>query len=197
MKLQPGSGLVGLAMLLAACGGEPAETPEPGTTVGEEAGAELTGLASTYSDVDLEKCDLLSEEREEGSSATWRCDGFGAVPLIVKEGDGRIDVDVGVESDDFATIGAFNTIGKTAEWRLRDGKPFAVIFRYEDATEGAAGRTVLAVEKVGAAGSPGCRVGQVAGDTPDANQVARDMADSAAADFVCGQDEPAMIGNAA
>ncbi|UIP07482.1 hypothetical protein LY632_03530 [Erythrobacter sp. SDW2] len=184
------------AIALSACGGEPAETPEPGTTVGEEAGAELTGLASTYTALDLDKCQLVSEQAEEGTSAEWRCEGFGDLPLLVSEGDGRFDLDAGVKNEAFETIGAFNSLGDNVEWRLRDGKPFAVIFRYLDATEEAKGRTVLAVEKVGTAATTGCRVAQVAGDVPDANQVARDLADSNAADFTCGTTEMALAGNA-
>jgi hypothetical protein len=188
--------LLAAALLgLAACGGEPEKAPDAAKTGGESAPA-MTGLASTYTVIDLEKCTLVSEQSEEGTSAEWRCAGFGDIPLIVEEGDGRFDVDAGVKNDRFETVGAFNSLGDTAEWRLRDGKPFAVIFRYLDATPEAKGRTVLAVEKIGSAAAPGCRVAQIAGDVPDANQVARDLADSNAADFACGSSEMALVGNA-
>ena len=185
------------AALLAACGSDPAPEPDAKTASQQDREAEaVTGLASVYTLLDLDKCELVSEETEEGTSAEWRCAGFGEVPLIVEEGDGRFDVDAGVRNEAFETIGAFNSLGENVEWRLRDGKPFAVIFRYLDATEEAKGRTVLAVEKVGSAAAPGCRVAQVAGDVPDANQVARDLADSNAAEFACGSSEMAVAGNA-
>lgn len=182
------------ALALAACGSEPA--PEPDASPAAAQAETMTGLASTYTAFDLDKCQLVSEQAEEGTSAEWRCAGFGDVSLIVEEGDGRFDVDVGVRNEAFETIGAFNSLGDNVEWRLKDGKPFAVIFRYLDATEEAAGRTVLAVEKVGTAAAPGCRVAQVAGDVPDANQVARDIADTNAADFACGTSELAVVGGA-
>lgn len=183
------------AALLTACGSDAEPDASRAGRQGGEAQS-MTGLASTYTTLDLDKCQLVDEETEEGTGAEWRCAGFGEVPLIVEEGDGRFDVDAGIRNDRFETIGAFNSLGDNVEWRLRDGKPFAVIFRYLDATPEAKGRTVLAVEKVGAAAAPGCRVAQVAGDVPDANQVARDLADSNAADFTCGTSEMAVAGNA-
>lgn len=179
---------------LVACSSEPA--PDPAPSPSEDTSGEMGGFASVYTDLDLEKCKLVREQSEEGTSAEWQCQGFGDIPLMVEEGDGRFDVDAGVKNDRFETVGAFNSLGDTAEWRLRDGQPIAVIFRYLDATEEAKGRTVLAVEKIGTAALPGCRVAQVAGNVPDANQVARDLADSNAADFTCGVSEMAVVGGA-
>ena len=181
---------------LAACGAQEEAVPEPGTTEGDEAGPELTGFASTYSELDLEACEQTSLETEEGTSASWTCNGFGDIPLFVDEGDGRFDLDAGVHDSTFETIGAFNAINTTIEWRLKDGDPFAVIFRYNDVSMESKGRTVLAVEKIGRTDSPGCRVAQIAGETPDANQVARDLADQSVAEFICGVDEAALVGGA-
>jgi hypothetical protein len=187
--------LAAVLLGLAACGAEPEKAPDAEKTGGDSA-QPMTGLASTYTELDLEKCTLVSEQAEEGTSAEWRCDGFGDLPLLVSEGDGRFDLDAGVKNEAFETIGAFNSLGDNVEWRLRDGKPFAVIFRYLDATPEAKGRTVLAVEKIGTTAAPGCRVAQIAGDVPDANQVARDLADSNAAEFACGSSEMALVGSA-
>lgn len=179
---------------LAACGSEPA--PDPAPSPSKDTSGEMGGFASTYTDLDLDKCKLVSEQAEEGTSAEWLCPGFGELPLIVEEGDGRFDVDAGPKNEAFETIGAFNSLGDAVEWRLNNGMPFAIIFRYQDATPEAKGRTVLAVEKVGTTALPGCRVAQVAGDVPDANQVARDIADTNAADFTCGTSEMAVVGGA-
>ena len=183
-----------LALALAACGGEPAN--EPAEQAAPGAAPEQTGVASVYTDFDLAACTVLDEEREQGSSASYRCAGFGDVALFVQEGDGRFDLDAGVDDGTFQTIAAFNDIGDTVEWRLRDGRPVAIVFRYRDVTLERGGRTVLAVETVGADGAPGCRVAQIAGDTPEANLRARELADAAAQDgFVCPA-EPRLIGNA-
>lgn len=186
-------------LVLAACGTEPAE-PEAASPAGEAAPASGTapppsGVASVYTELDLDTCELLEQEIEEGSSASWRCPGFGDTPLFIEEGDGRFDVDAGVDDGGFQTVGAFNDLNETFEWRLRDGEPAAVIFRYRDVSMESKGRTVLAVEKVGSEGAPGCRIAQIAGETPEANQLARDEAD-AAADFTCGSSETKLIGNA-
>ncbi len=187
------------ALALASCGGrdeaaDSADAPAPTAKQAELNAAPQ--FASTYTEFDLTKCEVLSEEREEGSSAEYRCPGFGDLPLLVQEGDGRFDLDAGSDDGGFQTIGAFNDIGDTVEWRLKDGQPFAVIFRFLDVTEGARGRSVLAVETVGRPGKGACRVAQIAGNAPDANQKARELADAAAADaFVCSS-QPERVGNA-
>jgi hypothetical protein len=187
------------SLALASCGGrdEGSQTGDVPAPTAQQ--AELNAapqFASTYTDFDLAKCEVLSEEREEGSSAEYRCPGFGQFPLLVQEGDGRFDLDAGGDDGGFQTIGAFNDIGETVEWRLKDGRPFAVIFRFLDVTEEANGRTVIAVETVTGSGQPACRVAQIAGDTPDANQRARELADAAAADGFRCPAEPERVGNA-
>lgn len=187
---------------LAACGGgadqaaegAPEEAPEP--TAEQVALDREPAFASTYTEFDLEACKVLQEEREEGSSADYSCPGFGKTPLLIQEGDGRFDLDAGADDDSFQTVGAFNDIADTVEWRLKDGTPFAVIFRYRDVSMESKGRTVLAVETIGTDKIPGCRVAQIAGDTPDANVKARELADAASdVSFVCPE-RPALIGNA-
>ncbi len=195
---------------LAACSQEPAPAPAPDRSpeagsppassaalvdapAPEETGS---GFVSRYTRFDLAACEVLREERVEGSFADYRCPGLPGHPLLVQEGDGRFDLDAGIDDDRFQTIGAFNDIGATIEWRLRDGEPFAVIFRYLDRAMMEPGRTVLAIEKVGRPGAPGCRVAQVAGDVPDANRRARALADSRAAPFSCGADDPVFVGTA-
>lgn len=186
--------------LLTACGGDSpsdgaASDLKPGELAAPQPGQMPQGFASVYSDFDLEKCTVL-DSSEEGGSASYRCPGFGKLALLVQEGDGRFDLDPGADDGGLQTIGAFNDVGETLEWRLKDGTPFALIFRYKDASEEGRGRSVLAVETLSSEGKPGCRVVQIAGDTPDANQRAREEADKAALpDFACPP-EPHMIGAA-
>ncbi|MEL7691839.1 hypothetical protein [Citromicrobium bathyomarinum] len=153
------------------------------------------GYTSSYTKLDLDKCRVLDKSTGEGSWIEFRCPGLQDIPLFVSEGDGRFDVDAGIKNGDFATISAFNEIGDTIEWRLRDGKPFAVIFRYRDVSMESAPRSVLAVETIGSDGVPGCRVAQIDGSTSSANQRAREIADSEAIGFDCGK-EPQYIGDA-
>ena len=173
---------------------DPAEEPAPEPTA-TSADASDDGYSSSYTKLDLENCRVLAQSRGEGSWIKFRCQGLQGLPLFVSEGDGRFDVDAGVENDGFATIGAFNDVGDTVEWRMEDGEPFAVIFRYRDVSMESGGRSVLAVEKIGRRGAPGCRVAQIAGNTPRANERAREIADSRAASFDCSQ-EPQYVGDA-
>ncbi len=178
------------------------EEPESEADVAEEGepkteGTEKTedGVTFSYSKLDFDACDQIDAAEEgEGEWAIWKCQAVQGVPFWVNAGDGRYDLDVGVEGD-FATIGAFNDIAPTMEWRSEGGKPFAVIFRYKDVSMESGGRTVLAVEKVGSGSAPGCRVAHIAGETPKANERAREIADSQARSFDCAS-EMTIIGNA-
>ena len=57
------------------------------------------------------------------------------------------------------------------------------------------GKIVPGRGPVGAVGDQG-RVAQIGGETPDANRVAREIADARAEDFRCGADEMRVVGNA-
>ena len=164
-------------------GDAPAATPEPAR------------FTSDYTTLDLAGCDVM-RRAAEGHSVEYRCLGRGNVSLLLHDGDGRFDLDAGVRNEEFQSIGAFNSIAPTIEWRLDTGNPVAVIFRLHDATMGSRDRSVLAVEKVGTAQSPGCRIAQIAGDTPDANMRARRIADERAADFDCSTDQMQVVGSA-
>ena len=217
---RPSSFLLVLPLVLAACGqeSEPAAEP-PGSADASEARADPAsapldgvtvdppfpnypgesapvGFSSEYSELDLDACNIV-ERRPEATSATWRCGGPSSVPFWVKLGDGRYDIDAGERVErDFATIGAFNEIEPTLEWRMADGEPFALIFRYRDVAIETPDRTVLAVEKLARDGEAGCRVAQIDGSTPRANDVARQIADQQVRRFECGTDEPRFIGEA-
>lgn len=145
---------------------------------------------SAYTELDTDQCTILSAV-EEGESISWQCAGFGTFPVFVNAGDGRFDVDAGMDDDAFDTISPFNAPGPLIEWRLRDRAPFAIIYRLRDVSLETQGSTLF-VETIGTAGVPGCTVATVAGDVPEANQVARDLADAMAADFRCGVDQPAV-----
>ena len=155
-------------------------TPPSGSAGVESAYTEITG------------CETIREADVEAGTTTQRCPGYGGVPLYVSEGDLRYDVDAGVQNDRWTTPGGFNGLGKTVEWRIRDGRPFAVIVRYE--VEGPGGtaaerRSDLAVIKVGREGAPGCLVSYVGADArPSQNEAARALADREAAGHDCSAD---------
>ena len=129
------------------------------------------------------------ESSEESGGFVERCSGYRGTPLYVSRSDLRHDVDAGVRNDRWETPGGFNDLGETVEWRIRDGRPFAVIVRYEVEGPGGAAaerRSDLAVVKVGREGALGCLVGYVQADaSPDQNTAARRLADRDAASFDC------------
>jgi len=160
---------------------------------------------SAYTKLDLAACrqePLDPEDPVEGG--TWWCEGYAGIPVRVAEGDLRFLVSYGGNAAEEPAAGetlpAFNTIGTTLEWRLErsrsDGSltPVATILRYfTDSGTGEKGQ-VLVVTKLGGPGQV-CHIGYVdALLNPDANATARQVAEQAAAGFVCGQDRPGNYG---
>ena len=102
----------------------------------------------------------------------------GSVPLFVQNGDERYDVDAGAADDDAIWSATFDYPGRTVEWRLRQGRPFAIIYRLVPANPEARGVvSTLMVETVGTKAHPGCRVAMIAGSAKDANARSRAAAD--------------------
>jgi hypothetical protein len=144
---------------------------------GSAASAKTPRIASAYTQLDLDRC-VRIDKGEEPQSATWRCPGHRRVPLFVQNGDDRYDLDAGVEDSDELWADAFDYPGPTVEWRLANGKPFAIIYRLLITGPGVFQATELMVESVGSAGKPGCRIARIRGATPDANAIARRRADA-------------------
>lgn len=158
---------------------------------------------SVYSDLDLEACQTVHVE--EGISITLKCTGPKGYPFYFKEGDLRQTVLFGHVSrtyvdQAFETFGTFNHIGTKAEWRLdADGKPIAAILRYflehSDPNTGMPAEAfwgqVLVISRVAQKGDGmGCMAAFVdAKANKDANLLARQLADTLAPSFACGQDE--------
>ena len=100
--------------------------------------------------------------------------------------------------------GPFNQTNDTVEWRLSGGRPFATILRWfiensnpdTGAPDEAHRGQVLVVSRVAQPGEGGaCVVGYVdALANPNANEMARNVADTLAADFTCMSDTPVYHG---
>jgi hypothetical protein len=156
--------------------------------------AAIAGLAaapagandSVYTELDLDRCRLI-EFIEEGESVRWECRGHASVPLLVGSGDGRFDIDAGVENEEWETLSPFNNPGPRVEWRMDGAVPIAIIFRLVSAVPEHR-EAALFVETIGRAGAPGCTIGVVNAARADANLRAREIADRRAAAFRCGID---------
>jgi hypothetical protein len=141
---------------------------------------------SVYTELDLDRCRLI-EFIEEGESVRWECPGYASIPLLVGSGDGRFDLDAGVENEEWETLPPFNNPGPRVEWRMAGSTPVAIIFRLVSAVPEHR-EAALFVETIGRAGAPGCTIGVVNAARTDANLRAREIADRRAATFRCGVD---------
>jgi len=160
--------------------------------------------ASAYTKIILDQCQEQPPDPEDPlQSGVWWCEGYEGMPVRVAEGDLRFLVSYGADAANETAAGqtlpAFNTIGDTLEWRLARGgdgalHPFATILRFfTDSGDGKKGQ-YLVVTKLGGPGQV-CHVGYVnALLNPDANVVAREVADNAAPAFVCGKDTALTYG---
>jgi hypothetical protein len=153
---------------------------------------------SAYTNIDIEKCRVIAQDRESGSIA-WMCPGYRDMELYVAESDLRFFVSAGRDAGQRIaarqTLPPFNYTNNTLEWRLDNGRPFATILRYfisvdDDGTE----EQVLVVSKIGKTDS--CQIAHVnASRNLNANVLAREAADNLARDFVCGSDDIVVVGN--
>lgn len=170
--------------------------------------------SSAYSKLNFDRDCVVYDEYQLGVSA--KCSGYnepgkgikGQWPVYFSEGDLRQMVRFGhvrEKAQRWESFGQFNQIGNTIEWRLRDGKPIAAILRwFIENTNPETGMQdkehkgqVLVVSTVADLNNRdnGCVVGYVdARINPDANVLARDVADNLAADFKCGEERPKFYG---
>ena len=142
---------------------------------GSAADAQPTRVTSAYTSLDLDKCKVI-DPVEEPQSYRLQCTGYAGIPLFVQNGDDRYDVDAGREDADELWADGFDYPGKTVEWRLARGKPFAIIYRLDSANPEAPKWSRLIVETIGQA-APGCRVASIDGRASNANVEARRAAD--------------------
>ncbi|MEP2942491.1 MAG: hypothetical protein ABJL18_11435 [Hyphomicrobiales bacterium] len=164
-------------------------------------------VASIYTKLNLDTdCMLLDgiteEEAEQGG--ILRCKGYGTYPIYIKYGDLRESVHFGNLSQPFIdsaweSFNVWNSANTTFEWRLKKGKPMAVIHRafldnIDPETGGASKKLqgqVLVVSSVATEENKGigCVIGLVdARANKDANTLARTIADEIEIPATCTTD---------
>jgi hypothetical protein len=153
---------------------------------------------SNYTDVDLNQCTVIESD---DFGTMWACPGFRGIPVMISESDLRMTVSYGLTSTTEKaaeqTLPPFNRLGDKIEWRvsMAEGhlKPFATILRFLTQREGTdKPGEVLVVTRV----APGatCQIAYVdALANPDANELARKVADEKAPGFDCAN-EPEYVG---
>lgn len=190
-------GLAAAVLILIACVGAAAQPAGPSTGAIERA----------YTPLDLKKCRHHAGKEVE-DYGTWRCGGHDGIAVYLTGGDQRMTISFGPNAaNELAaqqTLSAFNSVGKTIEWRidrLPNGKSraFATILRWntttldpDDDLKQVQGQ-VLVVTRLGPGGV--CHVGYVDGRaSPNANELANQLADETARGFKCGKDKPVVRG---
>ncbi|HUV32433.1 MAG TPA: hypothetical protein VMW31_02580, partial [Devosiaceae bacterium] len=147
-------------------------------------------------DFDLSECTLLDADE---FGARWACAGYKGYPVWIAEGDLRFFVSYGFYAPEQPaagqTPGPFNTLGPRIEWRMTDEdgnwRPIATIVRYLTEPPDYRGE-MLVVTRLGPEGV--CQVAWIdARANPDANELAREAADTLAPDFDCAQ-QPVIWG---
>ncbi len=161
--------------------------------------ANAASFDSVYTKLNLKDCtQITSGTSEVADGASYACMGYDNTLVYVAEGDLRMFVSYGLkalkEKAVEQTLPAFNTINNILEWRLvyENGKwqPFATILRwYTQSGEGSETKgEVLVVTKL----EPGnvCHVAYInASLVPEANKLARQIADTNVAEFNCQSDK--------
>ena len=177
-------GIMGIAAVLVA---------------GTAASAQL--IEPAYTTFETSKCPHVRGRAPE-DYGHWTCKGYGGIAVWVAGGDQRVYVSFGprAKSEPAATqtLSAFNSEGGTIEWRIergRDGnaRPFATILRWNtsslDENANQVRGQVLVVTRL--APGPVCHIGYIdARANPNANELAREIADMHARSFRCATDKP-------
>ena len=155
--------------------------------------------------LDFKKCHHTGG-RDIEDYGVYRCAGYAGIEVRLSAGDQRMQVSFGRRAADepaaSQTFPAFNSVSEGAvEWRLDlqahgRPRPFATIMRWnvkQDESQGPSNGSVLVVTRLDEGHV--CHVGYVdARANPDANELARRIADENARRFQCGKDKPIVLG---
>lgn len=167
--------------------------------LGPASAAEAERPVSVYTTFDAKRC---PHERGRGEEdyGSWSCPGLRGLKVLLSAGDQRMHVTFGPGTKDnlalSQTFSGFNHVYEgTVEWRLSGSRPLATILRWQvmkssdlrDGPSQPSGR-VLVVTRLGPGGT--CHVGYVDAQlNPNANELARQIADETAPNFRCGRDK--------
>ena len=159
------------------------------------AAAQAEPAKSTYTKIDLKKCQQTQKPDKQVFEGSWTCKGVGGYDVFLSAADSREMVSFGkTDANNCAgqkTFGGFNSAGGTVEWRLKKGTPIAAILRWTvsiDPEDSSKHATWLVVNKLDKGAS--CHMHYVAGSFPGANEAARKAADDKAESFNCETGKP-------
>jgi hypothetical protein len=167
------------------------------------ASAAAQDISSAYTKLDVRRDCRSRPARAVEDYGDWRCKGYAGTPMWLGAGDQRMYVSFGAKAEKEPaaeqTLAPFNDFYRgVVEWRLVDGKAFAAIMRWNvkrpaDMEDREIRGRALVVTRLPP--GPVCHIGYVdALANPNANELAREIADRHARDFACGKDKPVILG---
>ena len=141
--------------------------------------------AGRYTSIDPARCRLIEQNVEEGGYSLHKCAGLAGYQLETSESDLRQDIVIiapgggrsELQLSSLVANGAFNSLGKTAEWRGVDpAKPQALIVRLNVVAGPEPTRPDISNLVVARLAAPACVVA-VLPPGPEQNAKARQVAD--------------------
>jgi hypothetical protein len=157
-------------------------------------GDSTVAIRSVYTSLGEAECRLVEKDEETGATSS-RCPGAAGYALLVHDWDARMTVDVvapGGRTHRLRYSGvitsAFSSLGPRAEWRMREGKPIALIVRvnaFENPETPDRATSYLSVAKITSRET--CVTDRIPPTTPNANEAAQRAADQSAS-RPCKQD---------
>ncbi len=157
---------------------------------------------SSYTKLDFDKDCIFktpANEEEEGMGVFGTCNVRNVPMIHYMEGDLRQSVGFGAKKQ-FQSFGQFNRMNTTIEWRSGGGRPYAAIVRFFIEHANNQGQSqegqVLVVHSVAKTDQDHtCVIGMVdARANPNANLLARQVADTITKSFDCSHDRPEYHG---
>jgi len=192
---------------LAASAAAIAMTAAGGLSCWAQAHTHARPPGSSYTSTAPGQCRIIGSGNGVDDSTIRICPGMTGWQVLVSEDDLRETVSVGrnriwaeKEPAAQAWFGPFNSAGTAVEWRAQNGRPFAIIQRWQlddNADQDNSGRPrpkpMLVVTRLPP--GPVCHVAYIdVAANVDAEELARKAADEIARDFRCGSDAVKVIG---
>ena len=145
-------------------------------------------IKSVYTSLSDKVCKTIESNPNEGGSYEGLCPGIGGYKLRLYEGDLRQSINVVTPNKkdhplDFGSnvTSAFSAVGEKAEWRVKGGKPVALIVRLNssgDPVNPDRNVSYLVVAKI--TGNSACITDIVLPTVKNQNARARELADASA-----------------
>lgn len=160
---------------------------------GDISSTTITNARSVYTSIESDNCQAIEIKEEDYYIS--RCLGYDNIPVFIKSTQHTRYLKIGDRGDLWEShFPSFNSLGKVVEWRLKNEKPFAAIYRHNVylPIEMFKRISYLGIIKISKKGD-NCIMAFVDGSLPKANEIARNYADKNTTSFICGEQKTETI----